>query len=358
MRRFAPALLLAAVAGLVPAAPATAAYAVTIWFPDNASEFYSPFNGPATITFTFDGSEADATFALRIRPAGGSAIHSETAFVDADDPDGTHVKQFTWPALSVTSARTYEVIVSRNGTIVASESFQLKPRLVRITGASPNPFFPWIDDGYRDTTNVHFSLLQDANAEARIYRPKTTGRCCAASPSRTDNLGNLSGGANTWVWDGENDGGQTLAKGYYFAKIWADDGTAPPALSSPFKITISRSYRALDTAQKPGNNYSRTTESALVRGGDCFVHKMDGFLQIDCHGAKMTVYYRWGLGTDERIEKHGFVINDANNTCGLNRRKYGHTSHESFITVTDSVSGLTSCRVVTAKITYSFPQAS
>jgi hypothetical protein len=70
----------------------------------------------------------------------------------------------------------------------------------------------------------------------------------------------------------------------------------------------------------------------------------------------MTVYYRWGLDSDERIEKHSFVIDDPNNECGPARRNPGHSKHESFLTVTDSVSGITSCHIVTAKITYSFPK--
>ena len=53
--------------GLLTATPAAAAYAVAISFPGDNGEFYSPFNGPATIAFTFDGTEADATFSLRLR---------------------------------------------------------------------------------------------------------------------------------------------------------------------------------------------------------------------------------------------------------------------------------------------------
>ena len=73
----------------------------SIEFPDGRSEFYSPFAGPATIKFTFDGTESDATYSLRIRPAGDTAVHTQNVLVDADDPDGFQTKTFDWPAVSV-----------------------------------------------------------------------------------------------------------------------------------------------------------------------------------------------------------------------------------------------------------------
>jgi len=345
--------------GLLTAAPATAAYTEDITFPGGFSEFYSPFSGPATIHFTFDGTENDATFSLRIRPAGGSVIHTDSVFIDADDPDGFEDESFTWPALSVNSERTYVVQVYRSGVKLASESFNLRPRLATITGATPNPFLPWIDDGYKDTTDVRFTLLEDADAEARVFNANGAGKCCG-DRIRTDGLPNLTAGVNHWIWDGQGDGAYAgnRPKGDYFVKIWADDGVVAPALSKPKKVSIARTYRATKTDSKPGTAYHHTTESALVRGGDCFLHNQGTFLQVDCHGAKMTVYYRWGLASDERIEKASFVIDDPNNECGPARRDPGHSKHESYLTVTDSVSGITSCHIVTAKITYSYPKAS
>jgi hypothetical protein len=173
---------------------------------------------------------------------------------------------------------------------------------------------------------------------------------------REDPLGSLGAGSNDWNWDGQGEGGfaGNRPAGKYFVKIWADDGTAPPAISKPFKVTIVRSYRTTAIKTKPGTAYHHTTEISLVRGGDCFVHNQGGYLQVDCHGGRMSVFYRWGLGSAQRIESASFVIDDANNECGPSRRSVGHSSHESFLTVTDSVSGITSCRIVTAKITYSY----
>jgi hypothetical protein len=346
--------------GLLSAVPASAAYGVSIEFPGGNSTFYSPFGGPARITFTFDGSENDATFEARIRPAGGSKIHSKAFFVDADGVSPKTVS-FTWPALSVKSAKTYVVSVHRGGAQWATESFQLRPPLARITGISPNPFFPWVDDGYRDTTNVRYTLLEAAQVEARVFKSNAAGKCCG-SLILDDELGPTPSGANFWTWDGQGEGEHGTAgnrpRGSYFVKMRADTGQTTPAVSNPFKVRIERTYRATATKSKPGTQYHHTTESALVRGGDCFVHAQGGYLQVDCHGAKMSVFYRWGLTSVQRIERASFVIDNANSECGTARRKPGHTKHESFLTVTDAVSGITSCRIVTAKITYSFPKQS
>jgi hypothetical protein len=363
IRTLAAATAICLALGLLSALPASATHGVqSITFPGSASEFYSPFGGPATITFTFDAADPDVTYEARIRPAGGSQIHSKTIFIDPDTQSSPRAVNFAWPALSVNSARTYVVAVYRGGVQQAAESFLLRPALARITGAAPNPFFPWIDDGHKDTTNVAFSLQADAAVEARVFRANANGNCCG--PLILDeSLGNLSAGPNAWVWDGQGEGEHGAAgnrpAGGYFVRVWADDsGPTPPAVSKAFKVTIARTYRATATKSKAGTQFHHTTESALVRGGDCFTHAQGGYLQVDCHGARMTVYYRWGLGSAQRIEKASFVIDNSNSECGAPRRKPGHSKHESFLTVTDAVSGITSCRIVTARITYSFPKAS
>ena len=133
-----------------------------ITFPGGNSEFYSPFSGPATVTFTFEATDNDATFEIRLRPQGGTAIRTKQVFIDPDSQASPRVVQFSWPALSVGSARIYQVAVYRGGNLQGSpEGFQLRPPLAVITGATPNPFLPWIDDGYKDETRIRFTLAAD-----------------------------------------------------------------------------------------------------------------------------------------------------------------------------------------------------
>jgi FlgD Ig-like domain len=346
--------------GLLSASPAEATYTVeSITFPGGNSEFYSSFPGPASVKFAFNGTENDATFELRLRPAGGTAIRKKTVLVDADDPDGFQIKTFNWPALSVNSPRTYVVAVYRNRTLVASESFFLRPRLVTIMSVTPNPFLPWIDDLYKDETHVGFSLAADAAAEARVYRPKTTGRCCGVIV-RNDSLGNLSAGNNSWTYDGRDNNGDNLPKGNYFIRIWADDGIVSPVLSKASKVAIARVYRATKTKSKTANAYHHVGPSTpLAIGGGCFVFRTaEGRLQILCQSGRVSVYWRWGLSPSERIERASFVLDNVTG-CPHSIWRTGHTKHESSFTMNEDLVGASgNCYLLTARITYSYPQAS
>ena len=359
LRLLSLAAVMALAVSLLTAAPATANHTVTIEF-GGTSEFYSPYGGPATITFTIDPTDSDATFSLRLRPDGETAIHTETAFVNAQDADGTKVVPFDWPALSVNSPRTYEVAVYRSGNLVEVQSFHLRPRLVTITGASPNPFLPLIDDGYKDMQNVNFKLSANANAEARVYRPRTDGKCCGALVL-DDNTGisNLSAGTHPWTWDGQGEGAYAgdLAKGNYFVKIAATDLDAVTKTSKPFKVTIARTYRQLATLQKNGILMHHTGPVTVYRrGGNCFVTKdeTDKDLWITCLSASFTVYWRWNLPTGGRIESVSFVyVHVSSEICN---GKKGHTTTDSSLKVGGV--GQFRCRVDKAKITYSRPVAS
>jgi hypothetical protein len=346
--------------GLLTAAPAAATYAVeSITFPSGDAEFYSPFSGPASIKFTFDGSENDATFSVRIRPAGGTAVHSENVFVDADDPDGFKVKTFNWPAISVNGPKTYVVAVYRNGAHLASESFFLRPRLVEITGVTPNPFFPWIDDRYKDSTNVRFALASGATAEGRVFKPTRAGTCCGAFV-RNAALGLRAAGDHTWIWDGRDDGGDNLAKGDYFVRIRADDGIVSPALSKATKVAIARTYRATETKSKTAGAYHHVGPvTPLVLGGDCIVYRTNGGgLQVLCQGGRVTVYWRWGLSPAERIQRASFVL-DTVEGCPRSIRRTGHTKHGSSFTMNEDLVGAAGdCRLATARITYTYPRPS
>jgi FlgD Ig-like domain len=351
---------LALTLGLLTATPAAATYAVeSITFPGDRSEFYSPFSGPASIRFTFEGDEQNATFELRIRRAGGTAIHTHDVFVTPDEPGLFEIEEFTWPAISVQSGKEYVVAVYRNRTQVASDSFFLLPRLVTVTGATPNPFFPWIDDGYKDTTNVGFDLTADADVEAHVFRPNGVGKCCGTLV-RDDGLGSLLTGNRNWSWDGRDEAGDNLAKGDYFVKIRAEDVANVVRWSKPSEVSIARTYRARKSRSKPATSFHHTSpDTAFVIGGGCNVHIDNPRLEILCQGAKVTVFWTWALAANERIERSSVLLDDPGDGCPAIGRKNGHTKHGSSFTVSDTLSGrYMSCDVLEARITYSYPKAS
>jgi hypothetical protein len=345
--------------GLLTTGPAAATYAVeSITFPGGNSEFYSPFSGPASIKFTFTGNESNATFNVRLRPAGGTAIHTEDVFVTPDEPGLFEIERFNWPALSVSSGKMYVVAVYRSGTQVASDSFFLRPRLVTMTSVAPNPFLPLIDDGYKDSTNVKFALAADASAEGRVFRTNSAGKCCG-NLVRNDSTGlsSLAAGSNGWVWDGRNNNGDEAGVGDYFVRVTATDLAGITRTSKPLKVAIARTYRATKTKSKPATSYHHVGPvTSLVLGGDCIVYRDDGFLRLLCQGGRVSVYWRWGLSSVERIERASFVLDDPTPDCPRSIRRTGHTKHESFFTENEDLAGaLGDCRIITARITYSYP---
>lgn len=344
------------------AAPASAAHAVTIAFPDGNTEFYSPFDGPATITYTFDPADPPALFHVRLRPVTGTAILKKDYSINPTTQTSPVVKTLFWPALSRENTdRSYEVVVTLEGGSAGpwSAFFVLHPKLVRITEVKPDPFLPWIDDDFKDTTTVRFELAAGADAEARVFRATASGRCCAAQV-RTEHLGSLPAGPNTWEWDGGNDLGEDQPKGDYFVRVRADDGLIASALSNPTKVSIARTYRAKATKSKPARRFHHlgpSTSTAL--GGGCLTYESIGNLIVLCQAGKMSVYWRWGLSPAERIVGQSFVLDSSSADCPRKIRSTSHTKHESAFTVNENLNNFRAlCSLRTAKIVYSYLQPS
>jgi hypothetical protein len=343
---------------LLTAAPAAAAYTATITFPGGNTEFYSPFDGPASIQFDFQPSDPSRLFRVRLRPVGGTLVKTQYFSVNPASQSSPQIKPFSWTALTTNVDKPYEVLVNEDGQPnIAVASFILHPTLVSIGSATPNPFLPWIDDGIKDTTNVKFNLAADADAEALVYRPKSDGRCCAAVVlSDTTDISGLSAGTHTWNWDGQGEGAYAgnLPQGDYFVKIKATDTSALTKTSKPLKVTIARTYRDRTTLQKDGILMHHTGPvTSYRRGGNCFVTKdeTDRDLWITCLSASFTVYWRWALPTGGRVESASFVyVHVSSEICN---GKKGTTKTDSSLKVGGV--GQFRCRIDTAKITYSRP---
>src|SRR5918999_859479 len=344
--------------GLLTAAPAAATYTASISFPGGNTEFYSPFAGPASIRFDFDAGDPSRVFRVRVRPVGSTAFKIRYFSVNPSTQPSPQIRQVSWGGLVTASDKPYEVVVDPDGQpSIAQASFILRPRLVSITSVRPNPFFPWIDDGYKDTANVGFNLAADSAAQTRVFRPNSAGTCCGALV-RVDDL-SLTAGNHNWIWDGRDGGGDNLAKGDYFVRIRADDGIVAPALSKASKVAIARTYRTTATKSKTASAYHHVGPvTPLVIGGDCIVHRNNGNLQVLCQGGRVTVYWRWGLAPAERIQRASFVL-DTVQGCPRSIRRTGHTTHGSTFTMNEDLVGAAGdCRLATARITYSYPRAS
>jgi hypothetical protein len=342
--------------GLLTASPARAAYDINISFPGGDTEFYSPFDGPASIEFTFDGSEPDTTFRARLRPVGGNTIETKFFSIDPDQLNSPVTREFSWNALSTNTERQYQVIVD-GGNVASSAVFTLKPRLVEITSITPSTFLPWIDDDYKDTTDINYRLAATSQPTIiRVFKSRTDGTCCASEVFEHDD-GTQVVGNRDFEWNGRNTAGDLLPKGVYYVKITAEDPANLVRTSKPFKVTIARTYRKTATLEKNGiANHHTGPVTSYRRGGNCFVTKdeTDKDLWITCLSASFKVYWRWNLPNGGRIESVSFVlIKVSSNICGA---KKGHTKTDSFLQVGGV--GQFRCRVDKARITYSYLESS
>jgi hypothetical protein len=132
-----------------------------------------------------------------------------------------------------------------------------------------------------------------------------------------------------------------------------------PTLSKATKVAIARTYRATKTKSKTASAYHHVGPvTPLVLGGGCIVFRSNGNLQVLCQGARVSVYWRWGLSSVERIERASFVL-DTVEGCPRSIRRVAHTKHDSSFTMNEDLVGASGdCHLVTAKITYSYPKAS
>jgi flagellar hook capping protein FlgD len=362
-RSFAVIVVLALAIGLLTATPALAIYSVSpIQLPNNTTTFYSPFSGPAEITFNFNDfqdlgtNDPPATFNLRLRVQNGPTVYSENVSINPSSQLSPRTIEFDWPAVSVTSPTIYEVAVFRGGDELRDRAFTLKPPLARITSIAPDPFLPWIDDDYKDTTDVTFKLASTSEPViVRVFKSDTDGTCCGPLVREAD-LATQVVGTRHFVWNGRDGGGDLLPKGRYWVRITATDFGGITRTSTARDVSIARFYRARRTVAKNGIAYHhRSTTTVLAAGGTCNVQRLTvpKDVGIRCDDARVRVFWRWSLPSSGEIESASFVMVDVPGACHTSK---GHTLTDTFLAVGGL--GANRCRVDKARMTYSFLKAS
>jgi hypothetical protein len=340
-------------ASVLMAAPALASFGVIVQLP--ASAVYSPYGGPATVMFTFEAGDGSRIFTVRIREPGHGTIKEKDYFVDPATQTSPQSVSFSWGELSVAGPTDYVVDVRRQGgPVITSETFTLLPKLVSDLSAKPSPFYPLVQDGYKDTTRIDFALAADTvDTVVDVFRDDIYGRCCGAA-IRTEDLGPLASGTHGWTWDGTEDDASYAPKGTYFARVEATDTNDVSMLSKAQKVEVTKGLiRRTATKRKQGSAYARAgDEHETARGGDCVVTRdhASNEAKIVCANAVISVFWKWGLGSGERIESVSFAIDGGIYGC---HRKVDHTTTESVLRVHSPPTS--TCSVITARIKYSYP---
>jgi hypothetical protein len=346
-------MLVTVCAGVLETVPAKASFGVVVDV--GVDEAYSPFDGPATVTFTFGPSDDAAVFTVRLRRPGHRAIKEKDYLVDPAAETSPYAVTFPWKPLAVSEPTDYVVDVRRQGdSPITDDTFTVLPPLVSELSATPSPFYPLIEDGYKDDTHVRFTLAADvSDAVLHLYADDAYGRCCGAEV-RTVDLGPLAWGTRGWTWDGTRDDASPAPKGTYFARVSATDLADISSVSRALKISLTTgTIRLTATREKSGSAYARTAdERETARGGECFATRdpSDHTAHITCVNAVISVYWRWVLNPGERIESAKFVIDGGSFGC---HHTVDHTKTETLLRV--HAPPTSTCYVSTARIVYSYP---
>lgn len=340
--------------GVFVAAPASATVGAIVQLP--ASSVYSPYGGPATVTFTFAPADDAEIFTVRIRRPGHGTVKERDYLVNPAAQTSPLPVNFSWADLSVAAPTDYVVDVRRQsgGPVITSDPFTLLPKLVSGLSATPSPFYPLVQDGYKDHTTIGFSLAADSvDTVVHLFADDAYGRCCGTE-IRTESLGPLAAGTHGWNWDGAAGDASAAPKGTYFARVEATDVDAVSMVSKAQKVEITKGLiRKTATKQQHGGAYARAAdERQTARGGDCLVSRSVAAhaANIICANAEISVYWRWGLKPGERIETASFVIDGGYYGC---HKTIGHSATESSLRV--HAPPTSQCSVVSATIKYSYP---
>ena len=355
------ALGITVVIGLLTAPAAHAAFSVAdISFPHGAVTFYSGFTGVGTdIRFTFNdftsaqpGMDNTTQFQLRLREQGGGNVHVETVTITPSTQTSPRTIPFDWPALTTNVQKKYEVAVFQGNTQKRVRAFTLKPYLVKIISISPNPFFPTIDDGFKDTTTISYHLAANSNPVEVIIKSGSTELVHQTRP-------NLVARSQPYVftWDGENAANEVQAEGVYTVIVQATD-SGQVFYSTQSTITLDRFFTATASKVQEGTAFHHRGPITVLRsGGTCTLARLNTpkDLRINCTNARVRVYWRWTLNEpDAAIQTQTFnLIAVPGFTCGATT---GRTGNDTWIQV--GAVGQRRCRVDKARITYSFTDES
>lgn len=298
--------------------PALATYTVSeISFPGGATTFFSPFDGPAQITFSFNdntsaqpGVDPTRTFNVRLRKD-GATIHSQNVTITPGSETTPQTRSFSWPDESVTASTSYEVAVYSGSTLMRRRSFTLKPHLVRIVSISPDPFFPIKVNGYRDTTKITYRLEGSSNpVDIDIFRAAAGGTCCGTQV-RHKVLPNVVLGTRQFTWNGTNDSNAKVAVGRYFVRITATAFNGQTQSSAPASVKVALYRRVPRSVVQNGNAFHRRSAVVKLRSnGNCSVVRDNASrdARISCQSARVTVFWRWNLPNSARMKSVSFAM--------------------------------------------------
>jgi hypothetical protein len=226
---------------------------------------------------------------------------------------------------------------------------------VKITSISPDPFYPTIDDGFRDTTTIRWDLVANSNPVELIIENSN------GAEVRRRTWANRVAGSYSFIWNGENGSGQVQPEGEYTVIVEATD-SGQVFRTTQSTVVLDRYFTAKRSRSQNGDAFHhRDTTTVLQSGGTCSVRRLTTphDVRIICADARVRVYWRWTLNEpDATIQSQTFtLVAVPGYTCGASFGRTGNDSgSDTWIQV--GALGQRRCRVDKARVTYTFTDQS
>ena len=258
------------------AAPATAAALPTFVSPADGS---SVPEGTDQVTLSFPEA---GTFSLEVYNGSYSYDWYLTPTVTA----GTH--SWTIDPLTPAGGYTFEVQDIDTGAYETA-SFTVTAPPVHVTDitAGPNPFYPVVRDGYKDSVRTSYRLSRRADVTATVRRASD------GALIRTVHVGTQSRGRHAFVWNGRAKSGNPVKAGKYRVQIAATDSDGHRASA---RISVKAVTAVVDRSRTVSRTGDQTT--ATSHTPSCFVEHYYYLNEtdLDCWGGRFALAtYRFAV---------------------------------------------------------------
>jgi hypothetical protein len=224
------------------------------------------------------------------------------------------------------------------------EAMTAEPMQVSEVSVWPGTFYPYVRDGYRDTTVMDYYLNQGADVVGTVRN--SDGRTV-----RRIDLGWRGAGYRSLTWNGRNNSGDLVAVGYYSIQVQATNTEGSRATVTR-QVRVNTGYRTMETTKRRwGNDGNPATR------GTCYVtrYSYDDYAELDCWGgryARMTYNFSLpGNAYDVSWRVRG-ARSSADICCDGRISRTGRRMSSTLFRVRTEVTGWRAFEVYSASVTY------
>lgn len=303
-----------------------------------------------------DVPAGDYNISVTEQSAGGSRILDETVHVDDTTPS-----TFSYTVYPVQSGvHAVEVDTAGQADALATRSFTAIAKKTTLThSARPSTFYPYVKDGYRDTTVVGYRVYGRVRTQALVYGPNGLVRSVDLGFKGDSSEWASDGMDYSWAWNGRNNAGSLVPSGKSYSIVIKTTETVngqPYASQVSSSATVARGYRTLSVS-KSRDGYDNSSQA---RSG-CDIHRAywtDSDLFLDCWGGDYALA-RYAFAIPANATNLRWSVNGAAHCCsspGVTRKTFSRPNPRTAV-VQVKVTGWHSYQINRVNLSYTYRKA-